>query len=219
MSAVLPISITAALSAALTIWGHYRAHRVVVYVCKPLTTALILALAVIAATARTDRLAWAIVAGLTLSLAGDVLLMLPRDRFRAGLASFLAAHVCYLVAFTADARFGHPALPFILWAVVGAALLRVLWPVLKASLRAPVTVYVCVLLTMAAQAASRAAASQTGPALAAGIGAALFALSDALLAVDRFRSPFASARALVRITYFTGQWLIALSAFPTLPLL
>jgi uncharacterized membrane protein YhhN len=218
VDAVLPISVAAALSAALTIWGHYRAHRAVVYVCKPLTTSLILVLAVIAATARADRLAWAIVAGLALSLAGDVFLMLPRDLFRAGLASFLLAHLCYLVAFTADAPFARPTPPFILWAVVAAALLRALWPGLKASLRAPVTVYVCVLLTMAAQASSRAAALHTGPALAAAIGAALFALSDALLALDRFRRPFAPARALVRITYFAGQWLIALSAFPVWPL-
>lgn len=42
--------------------------------------------------------AW-ILLGLCLSLAGDVLLMLPSDRFIQGLAAFLVAHLCYNVGF------------------------------------------------------------------------------------------------------------------------
>ena len=39
------------------------------------------------------------VAALICSLTGDVLLMLPSDLFVAGLAAFLAGHLCYLVGF------------------------------------------------------------------------------------------------------------------------
>ena len=215
---VLLLSAVAAASAALTVSGHYRGHRALVWTCKPLATGSILAVAAVAAAAHPERLALAVVAGLAFSLAGDVLLMLPRERFRAGLACFLAAHVCYLVAFTSDAPLGHPLAPFLAWALAGAILLRLLWPGLALRLRLPVLLYVGVLLTMAAQTASRAMTLGGTSPLAAALGATLFAASDALLAIDRFRSPFRSARALVRICYFTGQWLIALSAFPTLPL-
>ena len=64
------------------------------YVFKPLTLIPILGLALTAPPARPPRYRWGIVAGLLFSLAGDVLLMLPSDRFLAGLLSFLAAHVC-----------------------------------------------------------------------------------------------------------------------------
>ena len=33
-------------------------------------------------------------------MAGDIFLMLPNDRFVAGLASFLVGHLAYVVAFT-----------------------------------------------------------------------------------------------------------------------
>ena len=44
------------------------------------------------------RRAW-FVAALVCSLAGDVLLMLPTDRFVAGLAAFLVGHLCYVAGF------------------------------------------------------------------------------------------------------------------------
>jgi hypothetical protein len=56
---------------------------------------LILAIARPRPSPRALRLAL----GLIFSLAGDIFLMLPTDRFREGLASFLAAHVCYIAAF------------------------------------------------------------------------------------------------------------------------
>ena len=42
------------------------------------------------------------VAALVCSLVGDVLLMLPREQFVAGLSAFLVAHVCYLAGFWTD---------------------------------------------------------------------------------------------------------------------
>jgi len=75
---VTVITLTAAVVviAAIAIAGEYRPTRTLVYVFKPLTTILIIALAVLAgqAEAAYQRL---IVLGLVLSLAGDVFLMLP----------------------------------------------------------------------------------------------------------------------------------------------
>ena len=44
-----------------------------------------------------------------------------------------------------------------------------------------------------------------------GLGAALFVISDATLALNRFRRPFRAAQAIVMSTYVVGQALIALS--------
>ena len=88
-------------------WGEYRGPRALVYAAKPLATLLILALACLAPAGADPRVARWIFLGLVCSLAGDVLLMLPSDRFAAGLASFLVAHLCYIAAFTR--RGGLPA--------------------------------------------------------------------------------------------------------------
>jgi len=42
-------------------------------------------------------------------------------------------------------------------------------------------------------------------------GPVLFLISDGLLAINRFMRPFRVAQAVILTTYFTAQWLIALS--------
>jgi uncharacterized membrane protein YhhN len=96
MLAILSILIAAA--ALLTIIGQYRS-RAMVYVFKPLTTLLIIVLALQMHGETTPRYFHLVAAGLVFSLAGDVFLMLPKDRFVAGLLSFLIAHLLYILAF------------------------------------------------------------------------------------------------------------------------
>lgn len=208
----LPLALTllAAASAASTLWAEHRGARRAFYLLKPLTTLLILALAA-AAPAPVSRGYQALVcAGLLFSLAGDVFLMLPRDRFVAGLASFLIAHLFYIAAFAP--RPPRLAAPLVLLALLGygAALLRALWPRLG-GLRAPVAVYAVVLLGMAWQAAARWDVEGSGRALLAALGAGLFVASDSVLAWERFRKARAYGPAVVLGTYYAAQWLIAAS--------
>ena len=149
---ILPLLLTAAiaLSAALATWAEHRGVRRMVYVFKPLTTILILALAATAHDAVSLRYQALVCAGLLFSLAGDVFLMLPRDRFIAGLASFLVAHGFYIAAFapwppTLEAPGALLVLVFFGW-----ELLRALWNHLG-RLRMPVAVYAAALLGMAWQ--------------------------------------------------------------------
>lgn len=202
-------TVLAGTTAALHIRAEYRGPRWQVYLCKPLTTTLLLALALIA-PGPDARYQSAVAAGLALSLCGDVFLMLPGDRFVAGLASFLLAHVAYLVAFTTGVPLGTAPGLLIPFALAGAAVFGLVWPRLG-GLRGPVLLYVAVIAVMAGQAAARAWTLRTTPALLAAAGAALFVASDALLALNRFRTPLLSAQALVMGTYVAAQWLIALS--------
>ena len=200
-----------AASATVTVAAHALGRRSLVYVFKPLSTAL-LALLVVAGPSRLPSpYAMAVLGGLLFSLLGDVFLMLPSDHFRSGLFAFLLAHVCYVIAFTADSPFASPKLPFVLWLAVGCSVLPALWPGIPWRLRPPVIVYMALLLAMAAQATSRAVSLHTAHAFHVSLGAALFVLSDSLLAWNRFRKPFPAAQAFIHATYFPAQWLIAIS--------
>jgi uncharacterized membrane protein YhhN len=151
----------------------------------------------------------AIVAGLLFSLAGDVFLMLPSDRFIAGLVSFLVAHLFYIAAFTSGTGFGLSwrALPCALY---GLLIFSILAPHLG-KMKLPVAVYMVVILVMAWQAWERWGQTGQSTALLAFLGAVLFVVSDSALAVNRFRGQYASAQALILSTYFAAQWLIARS--------
>lgn len=208
----LALAVAAVLAAALAIRAHYLddTRRWQVYAFKPLATLLILALALVLAPAQ-PAYQWVIAAGLLFSTAGDVFLMLPRDRFVAGLASFLVAHLCYIGAFSIGVPFGAAPLLWLPFLAAGGTVLALVWPGLKPALRAPVTVYVIVIAAMAGQAAGRWHASGSAVALAAAVGAGLFVVSDAVLAIDRFRWKFRAARAVTLATYWAAQLLIAFS--------
>jgi len=152
-----------------------------------------------------------LLAGLLLSTAGDVFLMLPVDAFVAGLASFLFAHVAYLLALRQRAAWFAVAWPWLLYALIAGVVLGQLWPGLPTPLRAPVIVYVAVLAAMAAQAMAVWWRHRDAASASAAWGGACFVLSDALLAWDRFVAPFAAAAAAVLASYWLAQWGLARS--------
>jgi len=196
-------------SALLDLRAEQKGERRQVYVFKPLTTSLIVLVALRGAGATAGAYRWLVVAGLLCSLAGDVFLMLPRDAFLAGLVSFLFAHDFYIVAFTREGVHVRwwAAVPFALY---GFRMLRSLWPRVG-GLRVPVAVYVTAILLMAVLASGRWLAVGGWAGAAAGAGAVLFVVSDSALAWDRFVGAFRGAQLLILGTYFAAQWLIALS--------
>ena len=209
-SAVPLLTALAVVSLAGHLRAEYRGPRWQIYVFKPLTTGLLLTAAALGQGATSSRYQTGVVVGLAFSLLGDIWLMLPGDRFVPGLASFLMAHLAYLVAFTSGIPLGSvPALGLPV-AAVAAVLLWLLWPSLG-RLRWPVTVYAAVLGGMTWQALSRASALGTQGSLLAAIGAALFLISDSALAVRRFRGSFRLDQAVVMLTYVAAQALIAWS--------
>lgn len=204
-------SALAAISLVCHLRAEARGPRWQVYLFKPLTTGLVVVMAAAVAVESPSRYAIAIAVGLIFSLAGDVFLMLPGDRFTMGLASFLIAHVAYLVAFTTNVAVGSAPLLLLPFAAAAAALVGFLWKVLG-SKRVPVVIYAVVLAAMAWAAASRAWILDGRGAEWAAIGAVLFVVSDGSLAVNRFRARFRHAQTLIMTTYVFAQWLIALSA-------
>jgi uncharacterized membrane protein YhhN len=179
---------------------------------KAVPIALLAALVALERVPIAPAYRWFVFAGLLGSLAGDVWLLFPRG-FVPGLLSFLIAHLLYICAFAPAGRWDAPAWAMLLpFALVSLVMLGYLWPHLGQE-RAPVAIYVGAIAAMGWRAAVRAFAAGTPSASGAYAfaGAALFMLSDGLLATDRFARPFRAADAAVMTTYYAAQTLIAAS--------
>ena len=197
-------------SAVLTIWSDAEGRRRLFHVSKPLTTVLIITVALVARAPVPAAYKTLILAGLLCSLLGDIALMFPEKWFKAGLVSFLAAHVFYILAFKPGP--GRPVsagmlVPFIIF---GLLMFRILAPSLG-PLKFPVLVYMAAITAMAGLAAGRFVDGGGTRPLLAFAGAVLFLISDSVLAYDRFAKKLGPAQAIILGTYFPAQLLIALS--------
>lgn len=158
-----------------------------------------------AADARARR--WVLV-GLWLSLAGDVALLWPKEGFLPGLVAFLLAHLAYLVAFTRRHRLAAWWPAFAAYALAAGLILWRLWPGVPTGLQAPVLAYVACLASMAAQAAVLWRRGEPRG-LVLAVGGALFVVSDALLATNKFAGPLPLASLWILASYWAAQWCIA----------
>lgn len=150
---------------------------------------------------------------LLLSWAGDILLLGTGPyAFVSGLLAFLLAHLAYIRYFL-SIRSGRTSYlkrrPVMLLAVAVFVfeLLYVLWPGLGA-LRAAVTLYACVIGVMLCCALWQYGKLPDTAALPFMAGALLFVLSDAMLAVARFRTDFPGSGTAVMATYVLAQLLL-----------
>lgn len=186
-----------------------------VYLLKPLSTLLVIAVALLSLLVPAAQPAFTlwIAAGLVLSLGGDVALMFESNRaFLIGLVLFLLAHVVYSIAFTMPN--GFHAADIVTGAVmlaIGAAIYLYLRPGLG-SMNGPVILYMLIICFMASRALSTffGDAFTTTQAWLLSLGAIFFVFSDIVLAVNRFRGPLKRHR-LSLFAYYSGQLLIALT--------
>ena len=137
------------------------------------------------------------------------------ERFTLGLASFLLGALLLPGGLRSGARHGRHGRGrgSSASALVAAVLLAVLWPHLG-RVRGPVLVYVGVIARdgMCRGAPRARAPDDARPSGALALaGALVFMASDGVLAVDRFAHRFTAAHAVVMVTYYTAQTLIAAS--------
>jgi len=150
--------------------------------------------------------------GLAFSLAGDVLLMLPNERFfLPGLVAFLLGHVCYIVGLNQTLPPWPAFVILVVVAVIGAMLYRSIATGLRrqgqTGLLGPVALYSLVLGLMLFSAWATLFRGEWTP-LRQGLviaGATLFFASDAMLAWDMFVTRSSLLRFLVIVTYHVGQ--------------
>jgi uncharacterized membrane protein YhhN len=206
--------LAAGLAVALLNWiAVWRRMKRLEYVSKPAT----LVAFIVAAWLLARHTGWCWVAiwflpALVLSLVGDVLLMLPSERwFLPGILAFLLAQIAYIIGLNATLPPPGAFLLLPVLALVDWVVLRRLVGGVNASgvpeLRVPVIVYAVVLsLTLFSGLATWFRITwgwQTQ--VAAGVGGALFFTSDLMLAWNRFVRQSRILHAAVMVTYHLAQ--------------
>ena len=176
-------------------------------VAKPL---LMVTLALYFISASQDFPAWRVyvLLALVFSWGGDVFLI-SSDWFIQGLVSFLIAHIFYIIAYqkTGAAKGELKPLDIIKFVIYGVVLIGIIYPGLG-NMLAPVLIYALVLLAMGVWAHKRRGATTSTSFKLVAAGAILFAISDGLIAVNKFAFEVPAERILVMSIYMTSQYLI-----------
>lgn len=185
------------ISVALFIYGLYENSQLIRICSKPVPILVLIWMTY----SYKDK--W-LLGALGFSLLGDIILELPQFfPFAMGLASFLLAHILYIRRFLSVHvhKLWWPLIPITLYCGV---LFSYMAPNLGA-LFIPVSIYV---LVIAAMLWSASVYSYTQKNYLLILGAIFFVISDSLIAINKFISPFSQARYAIIITYWLAQYLI-----------
>ena len=211
--------VAAAMVVAVGDWvAVARGAKRAEYVLKPLVMVVLIAAAIALRPGNPTAVSGFTIVALALSLAGDVFLMLPRNLFVDGLASFLLAHVAYVGAF-------NPTAPPLGATLVGAAVvLAVGVPLFLRMVRGmrasgqdrlvvPVAIYLAAIGAMVVSAIATVARPDWDAwhTAFANAGAALFFASDSLIGWRRFVRPIRHGDLAVIVTYHLAQALLVLA--------
>ena len=156
-----------------------------------------------------------LITALALCWAGD-LFLLADDQLIYGLASFLFAHLVFIVVYMQhrDKSLGNGldrirkmrmAVPVLL---AGTGLAAMLYPA-AGDLRIPVMAYAAALTAMVLTAIGRFARTSTASFWRVTCGAVLFMASDSILAINKFLQPVSVAPVLIMSTYCGALYFIA----------
>ena len=156
-----------------------------------------------------------ILAALFCSWMGDVLLLFEQKDamfFIAGLSAFLLAHLLYIRYFLKVPGNSPSLLRLHPWmgalvVAYGVSLMNILWPRLG-DMKLPVALYAVVICTMMICSLHAYTRSGQPSGTLYVSGALLFALSDSLLAINKFYAPFSHAGAAIMLTYCAAQYCI-----------
>ena len=149
----------------------------------------------------------AMLAALLFSAGGDVLLALDQggDLFIAGLGSFLIAQLVYAGLFWTHRASDSRRVGLAIAAFAFMSLAGMLVVPYTGEMQAPVMAYI-----LAIGAMLMGAAVCNRPVNRLFLGALLFAVSDLVIAVNKFIAPFALAGVVIMTTYYMAQYFIVM---------
>lgn len=200
---------------ALELFSHLSDLKELRLYTKPLLLILLFAF-VVFQQFQTKGIKLFLLLALAYSWAGDIFLLFDTGKginFILGLASFLTAHIFYLVVFykTRKQRLPIPAWNWIATAVAllyTGSLLWLLFPELG-PLKTPVVLYALVLSSMFVLSVQAFDWKTTNGKFVI-LGALLFVASDSLLAINKFHTAVPNAGFWIMLTYGLAQCCITL---------
>ncbi|CAF2640013.1 unnamed protein product [Rotaria sp. Silwood2] len=201
-------------------------NHVIMWTVKPLLMPVLLVLFLLNAHNNLSLERRCLMIALIFSWFGDLLLMLHRnDLFVFGLASFLIAHITYVISFIVRLQHEGNALrqrltmstmlitsiPFLAYITL---MLYILSPRLNTNLEEtkglliPVVFYITIIVGMAYTSYLRNRKASGFWSVFA--GAVFFVMSDTILAFNRFVTPLPTPGLFIMFTYGVGQYLITI---------
>ena len=165
----------------------------------------IVCLALLAFRRFPGRAGWLMGMGFVMSGLGDVLLELPRTplRFQAGMGAFIFAHLCYTANFLRHFSWRPDRAVFMGAVLCGAAAYGGFLFSYLGAMAVPILVYFGIILIMALSTALSRDSHWIAMA-----GAALFVLSDGLIALNMFVTPVPASDVWIMVTYYSAQALL-----------
>lgn len=185
-------------------------------ICKPLLMIALLIYFWDKSDIRKDE-KW--VSFVTLALAfswvGDIMLLFTYKHFLfffAGLTAFLGAHIVFIIAyrkatFNDELNFTWSFFPLVVIAYL-ALMAYLILPYVDSVIQVPITLYALILALMVMIAWYRKNQTTDESFQLVVLGAALFIISDSILAINRFSHTIPYAGVAVMGTYIIAQWLI-----------
>ena len=180
-------------------------------ILKPLTTISIMMVLFIKGTPNLFRFKSLLVLAFLFCLIGDIFL-LNDNYFVFGLGSFLIGHLCFASGFIQLEGFQTNRWIFLLLVSIGVGLFLWLRTDLEA-LTGPVALYVLVTVFMAWQGASLYFKRKQSSYALIGIAVLLFMFSDTVIAINKFKTAFEFAGAVILTTYWLSIALIANASY------
>lgn len=215
MTAVYWICLVLAITVPLLIRAEFKHHTTQIHIIKPISTTLLVIIILISIFADPGNLTFkvCILVGMLFCFGGDIALMFDSQKaFMAGLVSFLIGHVVYAAAMVSFNGFLFKGIaPTAIVILIGLLVYAYLHSGLD-KMRIPVIAYILVISFMLHSAILTLESDyfNVTQAWLLLVGAALFYLSDIILAINRFKRPFEWNR-ISLLFYYTGQLGIALS--------
>lgn len=204
----------AVLTAAVMLmewWATHNDRKKIRYVTKPLSLVLLIVVAATLDPSVSPAVRNWMLAGLVLSLGGDIFLLGSEKWFLAGLGSFLLGHIAYVIGLQSAHTSGAwtlvgLALVIVSVVVVGRLMLQRVDLAQARGLIGPVIAYIIIISAMVVSAFGTTA-------IFAIVGALLFYFSDGTLAWNRFAEKRRWGPLTVMVTYHLGQaglvaWLV-----------
>ena len=186
-------------------------------ILKPLVMvfAIIFVAARAYSTKATSRFDLYLLLALAFATGGDIALLWPETWFILGLGLFLVAHIFYIVLFRQGQAWFPSRKARVSVLAVGSVIYALIWPGLTDPvLKIAVAAYVTVISLMAAQAIGRAAVLGDTASRWVAVGACIFMVSDAFIAIHKFVVPVPLASLWILATYYSAQLLIVHHARP-----